>query len=216
MKFYYSISVLLLGFFGSAFAEDHACKKILSQSSTSWINQTASKQSGSTINIVDAATRYGNCVDQDMQQLHAEMLKTGRYPLMGANGDFQDFSSSLKDFTILALKLTASGGTWDNLMAAYVGLYQKQFKLLFYAEYINNSKDPLLHRLKTTPYPKLQESKTYFEKIMQNLPPEKREKLLQSFNQLMASSSFVEKYVYDYAIFILQSPADKPFSLSPF
>jgi hypothetical protein len=68
----------------------------------------------------------------------------------------------------------------------------------------------------------LQQSKTYFEKIMQNLPPEKREKLLQSFNQLMASSSFVEqsevvqKYVYDYAIFILQSPADKPFSLSPF
>lgn len=220
MKFYYLVGFMLLGFFGAALADNQNCQALLNQPSQLWI----SKNSQNTLAIIEAANQYGHCVDKNTQQIYQQMLKTGNYPLMGANGDYRDFTTALKNFTRLALKITATGGSWDNTQAAYVNLYQKQFKLLFYADYINtdNTPDVLLNRLKNTPRPDLKKSKRYFEKMMGNIPLEKRSLLLQAFDQLIKSSSFAEQssihqeYIYDYAIFILQSPADKPYALPPF
>jgi hypothetical protein len=204
--------ITLLLFWGTAMADQQECSLVLSKPSLSWVMQTSEKAGGSTQALVHALSQYARCVDQSSQQMYAQLLKSGNYPLMGANASFRDFSSALKNFTDLALKLTATGGTWDNTQTAYVQLYQRQFKILFYAEYSkdtscsrlsgNTCKDtqnPLLKRLKNTKRPSLQESKAYFEKIIQRFPPTQRQALTHSFNQLSSIAStenhFDESYI---------------------
>ena len=210
MKLNYFLGFIILLISSTTLADSNThCSTMLKQSAHTWANQKSS-----TPDIEDAIAQYGNCVDQDTQQLYTKMLKTGNYPLMGANGDFQDFSTALNNFTDLALKANTTSGTYDRIQYAYAKLYQKQFKLLFYADYINNTKDPLILRLKKNPQPNLKELNAYFNQILLNYPPAKRKALLTAFTQMTTQSMFGEMhqpYIYRYAIFILEPPSGKVF-----
>ncbi|HEV2613394.1 MAG TPA: hypothetical protein VGV92_01660 [Gammaproteobacteria bacterium] len=210
------LTYLIIGFAlflisSTTLADSNNCSAILTQTSNSWANQKTS-----TPDIEDALAQYGNCVDQDTQQLHTQMLKTNNYPLMGANGDFQDFTAALDNFTAIALKLSAAGGTsYDSIHYAYAELYKKQFKLLFYADYINKTSDPLITRLRSQQQPNLKYLKNYFEKTLLTYSPQQREILQHAFTRMISQSSFGEmhqKYIYLYAIFVIEPPSGKAFA----
>ena len=170
--------------------------------------------------MANVISQYANCIDKNNKDLYAQMLKSGNYPLMGANGNFRDFTQALQHFTTLALKTTSTGGSWDNLQAAYVKLYQKQFTLLFYAPYLGKTSNPVLTRLHSTKRPDLNTTKAYYKKIMSRFTPAQQQALSNSFNQMLslatAENRFKEEYVYDYAIYILQPMSDSLFSPPPF
>lgn len=220
MKARYLISLMTLIFFSSALADNLDCKAVVNQPSQAWINAASEKQGGSTIVLVHVISQYGKCLDKNAEDLHAQMIKSGTYPLMGANGNFRDFTEALKNFTALALKVTATGGTWDNIQAAYTNLYQKQFTLLFYAPYLGKISNPVLTRLQNTKRPDLERTKAYYKKILSRFTPAQQAQLSASFDQLLSSATqgnqFKEEYVYDYAIYILQPISDSLFSPAPF
>jgi len=200
MKLMYIIGLVILLASSTTLADSNNCSVILTQTSNNWANQKSS-----TPDIEKALSQYGNCVDQDTQQLHTTMLKTNNYPLMGANGDFQDFSAALNNFTEIALKLKQ-----DKILSAYAHLYQKQFKLLFYADYINNSTDPLIKRLKTIKPPSLEEVKANFEETLKTFPPKQQKELLQAFTPLITQSEFGKTHqrsVYLYAYSVIEPPS---------
>lgn len=217
---HYLISLGMLVFFNSAIAANLDCKLVLAKPSQAWITAASEKQGGSTPALVHAISQYANCMDKNAQELHAYMIKSGHYPLMGANGNFRDFTEALQSFTKLALKITATGGTWDNTQAAYTNLYQKQFTLLFYAPYLGKIKNPVLTRLQNTKRPDLNTTKAYYKKILSRFTPAQQAALNKEFNQLLsiatAENQFKEEYVYDYAIYILQPISDSLFSSPPF
>jgi hypothetical protein len=198
----------------AALAKSHPCSDMLNQTAHAWISQKSS-----TPDIENAIAQYGTCVDQEIQQLHTKMLKTQNYPLMGANGDFQDFSTALDNFVNLALKSSATGGTYDRVQYAYAQLYKKQFKLLFYASYINYMPDPLIVRLRESPKPNLKELKNYFDKTLLTYSPAQRKALLAAFTPIISQSEFGKRHqdaVYVYALSLLESPADGTFVTDPF
>lgn len=181
MKLKYVIGLAVLLSSNLALADNTNCSSLL--------NQPVTKN-----NI----TQYNHCVDLDIQQLYAQMLKTGNYPLMGANGDFRDFTTALYNFTALA--------THNKTQQDYAQLYQKQFKLLFYADYITNTSDPLIKQLKSKQLPSVKILKADFEKALLNYPTAQRKKLSDAFTQMISQSSFGQmhqKYVYAYALAIL-------------
>lgn len=219
MKLHHIIGLSFLIFFQTALAASLDCTNVISQPSQDWINAQSQKQGSSTIVIVHTIALYGKCIDKNTQELHAKMIKSGKYPLMGAKGNFQDFTDALQNFTQLALKTTATGGTWDNIQAAYTQLYQKQFTYLFYAPFLEKNSDPILTRLQNTKRPDLQSTKAYFEKILGRFTPTQQAVLRTSFSELLnlaQENRFKEEYVYNYAIYILQPISDPMFSPPPF
>lgn len=220
MKLRHLISLGALVFVSGALAENLDCKTVLNQPSQAWITSTSEKQGGSTLVLLNAISQYGKCLDQNTQDLHAKMIKSGNYPLMGVNANFRDFTQALQNFTALALKATATGGTWDNVQAAYTSLYQKQFTFLFYAPYLGKISDPVLTRLQNTKRPDLATTKAYYKKILSRFTKAEQAELSASFDQLLSSATqgnqFKEEYVYDYAIYILQPISDSLFSPAPF
>ncbi len=214
------ISTATLLFFSTAYAENQSCENVLKEPSVSWINKASDKQNGSTIAIVGAIMQYSNCVDKNTDKIYAKMLKNGNYPLMGAEGNFENFTNALDDFTKLALNTTETGHSWDNLQVAYVKLYQKEFKLLFYQYYIGRNNNPVLTRIEKTKRPGLLVAKVYFEKIIKQFTPEQQKALRRSFNHLLTvattENGFKKIYIYNYAIYMLQPISAPSFADPPF
>lgn len=209
MKLNCLILATLLLASNTALAKSDPCSDILNQTAHAWASQKTN-----TLDTENALTQYGNCVDQDIQKLHTKILNTQNYPLMGANGDFRDFSTALDNFTTLALSVKN-----DRILTAYTQLYKKQFTLLFYASYINNTTDPLLERLSDNPKPNLKELKAYFEKTLLAYSPQQRKALSTAFQKMISQSDFGKTYqnaVYVYALSILEQPSDGTFITDPF
>ncbi len=210
------VSILLFFCTTSIYASNLDCAAVVEKSAHDWVNQ----QAGSTLAITQAVASYGNCVDQRLKQMYQHMIKTNNYPLMGVNGNFQDFEAALNTFNKLAAKASATGGTIDAVNYSYMQLYAKTFNLLFYAPYLKGVKYPLIERIKNTKRPDLATSQKYYNKMMKSYPAAQREPLEKAFNQLLKigveENQFNPNYIYDYAISILQSLADKEFSPSLF
>lgn len=111
------------------------CKPVIEKLSSVWINEYADKLGGSTIDIEKAIGIYGQCYDQQINQVKAELMKSEKYPLMGARGNFQDMTTVLDSFVTLALKANSGGGTFDRISAGYAYLYKKQFEYYFYLSF---------------------------------------------------------------------------------
>lgn len=194
------------------------CKEVVQQPSQEWINKASGN--GSTPDIMDAVAAYGKCVDETVAQIREELNKAGTGPLMGANGNFRDLQEALHQFNKVALPAVAVGGSWDETQAAYAKLYEKQFDLAFYASYMNRMKNPLVDRFKKTERPNLRQTKLYFVKVIRKVPMKQRSSVTKAFNELLSiavsENQLSPEYVYDYAIFILQSPEDPEFSPAPF
>jgi hypothetical protein len=238
------IAILLLILSPSAFPQSQSqqkqdpdrlgmtCAQILQMSSSDWI----AKFTGTDDSVVDGQLRgirvYGACYDARTDRLAASLAKTGKGPLMGARGDFQDFEKSIQDFTAKAL--AAMDPPAGPVKSAYAALYEKQFRYAFYQQYAQKSAKPAGAPDKAAPHsstpptaPKapgaapsnpapetapsemddMNKAKNRFGELLGLLPDDKRHDLHAAFGEILglhSASNATQLAVYRYAIFILE------------
>jgi hypothetical protein len=192
------------------------CSQILQMSSTAWVAHFAEKVGNASAPVaLRAITSYGKCYDARTNQLAASLGKSGRGPLMGALGNFRDFQKALDDFTAKAL--AASDKQPGTEEAAYATLYEKQFRYEFYQRYeqrITGGR-PLTAE-ESAEYSK---AKNHFGEFLGLLPEDKAHVIHAAFSQIFDGgpvTDVTKLEVYRFAIFVLESPKDTPFSPPPF
>lgn len=122
-----------------------SCAQILKMTSTEWIDHFVDHfaPGADTLTAITerAILAYGKCYDARTDRLAAALKRSGRGPLMGAMGNFQDLETGIQNFTAIALEDSqpAQPGPADaqklELKTAYAKLYQKQFRYAFYQSY---------------------------------------------------------------------------------
>lgn len=195
------------------------CAQILQMTSTAWVAHFAEK-AGNANNAtapvaVRAITAYGKCYEARTNQVAASLGKSGRGPLMGALGNFRDFQKALDDFTTKALGVSnKSPGTQE---AAYAALYEKQFRYEFYQRYEQRiSGNRPLSAEESAEYSK---AKNRFGEFLGLLPEDKAHIIHAAFSQIFDGgpvSDVTKLELYRFAISVLESPKDTPFSPPPF
>ena len=113
------------------------CAQILALSSADWVAQfnekasdTAGAEGPNPEKTVRAIGVYGKCYEARTDRLAVAAGKKGTGPLMGARGNFRDFTEALESFT--AKGLAANDPPVDAVKTAYARLYEKQFRYEFY------------------------------------------------------------------------------------
>jgi hypothetical protein len=182
-----------------------------------------------------AIAAYGKCYDARTDRLAASLAKTGKGPLMGVRASFRDFEAALRDFT--AISLSVAQPPDDAVKTAYAALYEKQFRYALYQSYEQRlvkqpppaTKDaavapadpaaagqkPSATRI-TDP---MTLAKNRFGDFLAALPEDKRREIHVAFGEIFDKGPIGEQWkieVYRYAIYILESPKDTPFSPPPF
>jgi hypothetical protein len=194
------------------------CAQILKMSSTEWISYTVDKagpaadKPGATLR---ALASYGKCYDERTSRLAATLGKSGKGPLMGANGNFRDFQKALDDFTMKALCATHKEPGTPS--AAFTALYEKQFRYQFYQSYAQ--KDFLSRSLTPEEFDELAKAKNRFGEVLGLLPDETLHSVHTAFRQIFDPapvSNLTKLELYRFAIFALAPAKDKPFSPPPF
>jgi hypothetical protein len=195
------------------------CTQILQMTSTAWVahfQENPSKTNNAAAPVaVRAITAYGKCYEARTNQVAASLGNSGRGPLMGALGNFRDFQKTLDDFTAKAL--TAANTQPGTPEAAYAALYEKQFRYEFYQRYeLRLSANRPLTAEEAAEYSK---AKNRFGEFLGLLPEDQAHIIHAAFSQIFDSGpvSDVSKLeLYRFAISVLESPKDKPFSTPPF
>lgn len=189
------------------------CKDVLKLSSTDFVDKYTKIHGDNTIEITKAIYAYGNCYDQAQDEIRDLLNKQGKGPLMGANGNFKDFETALNNFTKTALELCGTDGTFAQISNAYAVLYQKQFRHLFYQPYLSKKAAKINSRA-------IEAAKTKLDSIINHLAPQQATKVRTDFDAYYNAGVKVlglpAQPIYEYAISLLESPADKPFSPPPF
>ena len=195
------------------------CAQILQMTSTAWVAHSAEKagtpNSAAGEPAVRAIASYGKCYEARTNQVAASLGKSGRGPLMGATGTFRDFQKALDDFTAKALAVSdKKPGTQE---AAYAALYEKQFRYEFYQRYeLRLSANRPLTAEEAAEYSK---AKNRFGEFLGLLPEDQAHIIHAAFSQIFDSgpvSDVTKLELYRFAISVLESPKDKPFSQPPF
>ena len=187
-----------------------------------------------------AIAAYGKCFDARTDRLSASLGQSGKGPLMGVRGNFRDFEAALKNFTAIALGVTQPPN--DAVKTAYAALYEKQFRYAFYQSYqqkLVKQPPPLAKDAKsatagadttataTSGQPAsttritdpMTLAKNRFGDFLEALPDDKRREVHIAFGEIFEKGSIADQWkleVYRYAISILESTNDKPFSPPPF
>jgi hypothetical protein len=194
------------------------CPQILKMSSTEWISYSVDK-AGTPADKQGAAPRaiasYGKCYEERTNHLAATLGKSGRGPLMGANGNFRDLQKALDDFTLKALAGTKTAE--DSQKAAFVHLYEKQFRYQFYQSY--SQKDFLTRPLTPDELDEMTKAKNRFGEVLGILPEESLHSVHAAFRQIFdvaPVTNLTKLEIYRYAIFVLAPSKDRPFSPPPF
>jgi hypothetical protein len=196
-----------------------SCTQILQMTSTAWVAQFAEKagapNNAAEVPAVRAITAYGKCYDARTSQVATSLGKSGRGPLMGALGNFRDFQKALDDFTAKAL--AASNKAPGTQEAAYAALYEKQFRYEFYEKYaLRLSENRPLTVEESAEYSK---AKNRFGEFLGLLPEDQAHIIHAAFSHIFDSgpvSDVTKLGLYRFAISVLESPKDKPFSPVPF
>ena len=134
---------------------------------------------------------------------------------MGALGNFRDFQTALDDFITKALAV--SDKQPGSQEAAYAALYEKQFRYEFYQRYeqrITGGR-PLTSE-ESAEYSK---AKNRFGEFLGLLPEDKAHIIHAAFSQIFDGgpvTDVTKLELYRFAISVLESPKDKPFSPAPF
>lgn len=180
------------------------CAAILKQTSHQFVNAQSAKHGSSTLAIVDAIHTYKQCYQQRINKIKNQLATSGKGPLMGARGNFKDMQQALNQFTDYALKVTATGGTYDQIKSAYTELYALQFENAFYQSYITTKNK------KVTP-DELYKAQNTFHKMLLRFNKDQQTQLEQyfdSFEACLTEGLNLSAYpAYVYAMTILQSPA---------
>jgi hypothetical protein len=195
------------------------CTQILQMTSTAWVAQFAEKARTSNkaagVPTVRAITVYGKCYEARTSQVAASLGKSGRGPLMGALGNFRDFQQALDDFTVKALAASSKApGTQE---AAYAALYEKQFRYEFYQKYALRLSEN--RPLTAEEAPEYSKAKNRFGEFLGLLPEDQAHIIHAAFSHIFDSgpvSDVTKLELYRFAISVLESPKDKPFSAPPF
>jgi hypothetical protein len=195
------------------------CAQILKMSSSEWVPYFAEKTAQAPADKSSASLRaiasYGKCYDDRTSHLAASLAKSGKGPLMGANGTFRDFQKALDDFMAKALAATHKDpGTQP---AAFATLYEKQFRYQFYQSYAQ--KDFLSRPLTPEESDELAKAKNHFGEVLGLLPDNTLHPVHAAFRQIFDAapvSDLTKLELYRFAIFLLAPAKDKPFSPPPF
>jgi hypothetical protein len=195
------------------------CAQILKMNSTEWVayflDQAAAAATEKPAISLRAIASYGKCYDGRTNRLAATLGKSGKGPLMGANGNFRDFERSLDDFTAKAL--SAVNAADDSPIAAYAHLFEKQFRYQFYQSYVQ--KDLLSRPLTPEESDEFSKAKNHLGEVLGLLPDAQLHSVHAAFREIFegAPVSDVPKLeLYRLAIFILAPAKDKPFAPPPF
>jgi hypothetical protein len=191
------------------------CAQILQMNSDGWVKKfTAAKNAGAP-STIEAVSTYGKCYDARTNRLAASLGKSAKGPLWGARGNFGDFERALNDFTAKALAATEPPA--DAQKKAYAGLYEKQFRYDFYREYQQkNFNPPPLTPEESDAFTK---AKNHFGELLGLLPEDEMHQLHRAFGEIFAAGGVPDATkvaVYRYAIFLLESPTEAPYSPPPF
>jgi hypothetical protein len=195
------------------------CPQILQMTSTAWVahfvEKTGTPNNPAAPAAVRATTVYGKCYEARTNQVAASLAKSGRSPLMGALGNFREFQKALDDFTAKALAASSTApGTPE---AAYAALYEKQFRYEFYQKYaLRLSENRPLTAEEAAEYSK---AKNRFGEFLGLLPEDQAHIIHAAFSHIFDSgpvSDITKLELYRFAISVLESPKDKPFSPPPF
>ncbi|MGA8023121.1 MAG: hypothetical protein WCC18_19790 [Candidatus Acidiferrales bacterium] len=195
------------------------CTQVLQKTSQEWVTDFNEKSSHAAADsgsrTLRAIAAYGICYDARTNHLAAVLGRSGKGPLMGARGNFGDFQKALDDLTAKAL--AASDKKPGTPEAAYAALYEKQFRYEFYQSYTQKSqaKRPL------TPEESDQfsKAKNRFGELLGLLPEDQAHIVHAAFSEIFVTGALndvTKLEVYRYAIFLLESPKDIPFSSPPF
>ncbi|HEY4949222.1 MAG TPA: hypothetical protein VIH88_02715 [Candidatus Acidoferrales bacterium] len=195
------------------------CAQILQMTSTAWVAHFAEKAGNANNATAPAAVRaitaFGKCYEARTNQLAASLGKSGRSPLMGALGNFRDFQKALDDFTTKALAV--SDKQPGSQEAAYAPLYAKQFRYEFYQRFEQRiSGNRPLTAEESAEYSK---AKNRFGEFLGLLPEDKAHIIHAAFSHIFDGgpvTDVTKLEVYRFAIFVLESPKDTPFSPPPF
>ena len=181
------------------------CSEILKQPSQQFINTESEKNGDTTIARVNAINIYQNCYQKKIDQLKNKLDQSGQGPLMGARGDFGDMENALNQLTDYALKITATGGTYDQIKTAYAKLYVLAFKNIFYQSYLVSSEQ-------ATSNTQLEKAQSMLHIELSQYSPDEQNQFEQYFDTFQTSLTMVQGFhssylAYQYALWILQSPA---------
>jgi hypothetical protein len=183
---------------------------------------------------------YGKCYDARTDRVAASLGQSGKGPLMGVRGNFRDFEAALKNFSAVALSVAQPPD--DAVKAAYAALYEKQFRYAFYQSYQQKpAKEPSpaakdadspAAGAATTGAPTTSQpasatritdpmtlAKNRFGDFLAALPDDKRREVHLAFGEIFEKGPIADQWkleVYRYAISVLESAKDKPFSPPPF
>lgn len=220
---------------------DLPCAKILAMPSSDYIAQIVAIDDYNVDGQLRGIRRYGPCYNARTDALAASLARSGKGPGKAARADFAAFESALKDFTAKAL--AEDQPPFNSVKAEYAALYEKQFRYAFYQSYeqkpakqpLRAEKDekvasaaPAAAATTTTPTQTpiatpitepMTLAKNHFGELLAALPEEKRRGIHRAFGEIFEKGPVGEQWkleVYRYAIFILESPKDKPFSPPPF
>jgi hypothetical protein len=191
------------------------CAQILQMTSDGWIKKFTSAKDATAPSTIQAISAYGKCYDARTNRLAASLGKSGKGPLRGARGNFGDFERALNDFTAKALAATEPPA--DAQKIAYAALYEKQFRYDFYREYEQKSFNP--PPLTPEESEAFTKAKNHFGELLGLLPEDKMHDLHRAFGEIFAAGGVPDATklaVYRYAIFLLESPTETPYSPPPF
>lgn len=190
------------------------CSEVLQLSSLDFVKKYTKIHGENTIETTKAIYEYGNCYDQAQDAIRDQLNQQGKGPFMGASGHFRDFETALNKFTKTALDLCSPDGTLKQVSDAYVMLYQKQFRHLFYIQYLPKKQAAKVN------VRAIEAAKVKLDSMINHLSPQQAPKVRADFEAYYNAGVKVlglpAQPIYEYAIMILESPADKPFSPPPF
>lgn len=190
------------------------CSEILGMSSTDWVTKFQGQKGPGTQKTIHAVDVYGKCYEERTNRIASLLARKRAGPSKGALTDFAGFERAVDVFTRTAIADAETPP--DATKISYTHLYQKQFRYEFYSEYQQKDLHPPL-----TPDEGLEftKAKNRFGELIGVLPDAKAHQVHAAFGEIVGihQISMAMKFaVYRYAIFILESPSEKPFAPPPF
>lgn len=193
------------------------CTQILQMSSTDWIKKFTAAKDLTEPTTIQAISTYGKCYGARTTRLAATLGKSGKGPLMGARGNFGDFDHALNDFTAKALAATDPPA--DAQKKAYAALYAKQFRRSFYEGYVEHIDSRNILLAAPEDAGDIGKAKNHFGELLGSLPNDTMHEIHKSFADVL-DKAVVDRdrrlQLYLFAIFLLESPSETPYSPPPF
>lgn len=192
------------------------CEIVMSQNSTDWVTTYVKAHGDNTLERVTAIYQYGVCYDQKLAAIKNKLDAQNKGPLMGANGQFQDFEVARKAMMEKALAVCGIDGTYKRILRADAELYGKQFQYYFYQQYLPKPDLPKVNLAATN------KAKQKLNAIISDM-----EQSGQNCKQLkLTMAAYIKsgiddnhlpaQQIYEYPIMMLQSLEEPPYSEPPF